>query len=163
MRFFEISEVHLLGAEEGQGPAANDFRDMAPRRNRSAAPYRSLRLRPDADLDQSPITEVQRTASAFGDAYNPGLTLDYEVVKTIRREGGTDHVAMLMVFRLEISCISWLTDRPGGFTDAEIAGLADIAEMLTVLVEPQTDQRIVRILMDTYVGHRTGESVLSGR
>ena len=163
MRFFEISEVHLLGVKKGRVLQLTIFEDIARRRNRAQSRTAAHGVDQTPAFDQSPITEVQRTASAFGDAYNPGLTLDYEVVKTIRREGGTDHVAMLMVFRLEISCISWLTDRPGGFTDAEIAGLADIAEMLTVLVEPQTHQRIVRILIDTYVGHRTRESVLSGR
>lgn len=34
--------------------------------------------------------------------------------------------------------------------------------MLTVIVETQTHRRIVRALLDTYVGHRTGERVLSG-
>jgi adenylate cyclase len=113
---------------------------------------------------QSPLTEVTRTGVAIRRRLaDPEIQLDYEILETFRKEGGTDYVAMPMVFSSgEINCISWLTDRPGGFTDAEISGLADVAEMLTVLVETQTHRRIVRILMDTYVGHRTGERVLSG-
>jgi adenylate cyclase len=113
---------------------------------------------------QSPLTEVSRTGQAIRRRLaDPEIELDYEILKTFRTEGGTDYIAMPMVFSSgEINCISWLTDRPGGFTDAEITGLADVAEMLTVLVETQTHRRIVRILMDTYVGHRTGERVLSG-
>jgi adenylate cyclase len=113
---------------------------------------------------QSPLTEVSRTGQTIRRRLaDPEIELDYEILKTFRTEGGTDYVAMPMVFSSgEINCISWLTDRPGGFTDAEIAGLADVAEMLTVLVETQTHRRIVRILMDTYVGHRTGERVLLG-
>ncbi len=115
-------------------------------------------------FDQSPIAEVQRTGLRIRRCLeNPNVPLDYEVLETFRKEGSTDYVAMPMVFSSgEINCISWLTDRPGGFIDAEIAGLADVAEMLTVLVETQTYRRIVRVLMDTYVGHRTGERVLSG-
>ncbi len=113
---------------------------------------------------QSPLAEVTRTRRAIRRRLDdPNVALDYAVLETFRAEGGTDYVAMPMVFSSgEINSISWLTDRPGGFTDAEIAGLAEVAEMLTVLVETQTHRRIVSALMDTYVGHRTGERVLSG-
>jgi adenylate cyclase len=113
---------------------------------------------------QSPLTEVTVTGRAIRRRLcDPTVELDYEVLKAFRGEGGTDYIAMPMVFTSgEINCVSWLTDRPGGFTDAEIAGLADVAEMLTVIVETQTHRRIVRALLDTYVGHRTGERVLSG-
>jgi adenylate cyclase len=113
---------------------------------------------------QSPLTQVTVTGRAIRRRLcDPTVELDYEVLKVFRREGGTDYIAMPMVFTSgEINCVSWLTDRPGGFTDAEIAGLADVAEMLTIIVETQTHRRIVRALLDTYVGHRTGERVLSG-
>lgn len=115
-------------------------------------------------FSNSPLTEVSRTGKALRRRLaDPDVELDYEILETFRKEGGTDYIAMPMVYSSgEINCISWLTDRPGGFTDAEIAGLADVTEMLTVIVETQTHRRIVRILMDTYVGHRTGERVLSG-
>ena len=121
-------------------------------------------LEKTAAFVQSPITEVTRTGRAMRRRLDdPSVALDYEVLEAFRAEGGTDYVAMPMVFSSgEINCITWLTDRQGGFTDAEIAGLTDVAEMLTVIVEVQTHRRIVRALMDTYVGHRTGERVLSG-
>ena len=113
---------------------------------------------------QSPLTEVTLTGRAIRRRLDDaGADLGYAILDTFRLEGGTDYVAMPMVFSSgEINCISWLTDRPGGFTEAEIAGLTDIAEMLTVIVETQTHRRIVRALLDTYVGHRTGQRVLSG-
>jgi adenylate cyclase len=113
---------------------------------------------------QSPLAEVTRTGQTIRRRLeDPEANLDYEVLKTFRSEGGTDYVAMPMVFSSgEINSISWLTDRPGGFSDIEIAGLTDVAEMLTVIVETQTHRRIVSALLDTYVGHRTGVRVLSG-
>ncbi|MGD0290846.1 MAG: adenylate/guanylate cyclase domain-containing protein [Candidatus Binataceae bacterium] len=113
---------------------------------------------------QSPLADVTRTGRAIRRRLDdPGAALDYEVLETFRAEGGTDYVAMPMVFSSgEINSISWLTDRPGGFDDAEIAGLAEVAEMLTLVVETQTHRRITSALMDTYVGHRTGRRVLSG-
>ena len=121
-------------------------------------------LEKTAAFVKSPLTEVTRTGHTIRRRLDdPSLVLDYEVLDTFRAEGGTDYVAMPMLFTSgEINSISWLTDRPGGFTDAEIAGLAEIAEMLTMVVETQTHRRIVSALMDTYVGHRTGERVLSG-
>ena len=113
---------------------------------------------------QSPLAEVRRTGRIMRRRLGaPGVVLDYPVLEDFRAEGGTDYVAMPMRFSSgEVNSISWLTDRPGGFTDAELAGLAEIAEMLTVLVETQTHRRITSALLDTYVGHRTGERVLSG-
>ncbi len=113
---------------------------------------------------RSPIANVKLTGRTVRRRLDdPNATLDYQVLESFRAEGATDYVAMPMVFSSgEINCITWLTDRIGGFTDAEIAGLTQIAEMLTVIVEAQTHRRIVRALMDTYVGHRTGERVLSG-
>ncbi len=89
---------------------------------------------------QSPLTEVTLTGRAIRRRLDDaGADLGYAILDTFRLEGGTDYVAMPMVFSSgEINCISWLTDRPGGFTEAEIAGLTDVAEMLTVIVETQT-------------------------
>lgn len=113
---------------------------------------------------QSPLAEVTRTGRMIRRRLDDsGAALGYEVLEAFRGEGGTDYVAMPMIFSSgEINSISWLTDRPGGFTAAEIEGLTEIAEMLTVVVETQTHRRITRALMDTYVGHRTGQRVLSG-
>ena len=78
-------------------------------------------------------------------------------------DGGTDYAAMPMICSSgEINSITWLTDRAGGFSDDEIAGLANVANALAIIVELQATRRIARHLMDTYVGHRTGERALSG-
>jgi adenylate cyclase len=113
---------------------------------------------------RSPIANVKLTGRTVRRRLDdPDTNLDYRVLESFRAEGCTDYVAMPMVFSSgEINCVTWLTDRIGGFTDAEIAGLTQVAEMLTVIVEAQTHRRIVCALMDTYVGHRTGERVLSG-
>lgn len=112
---------------------------------------------------QSPLADVSRTGRAIRRRLeDPEAVLDYPVLSDFRADGGTDYIAMPMRFSSgEINSISWLTDRAGGFTDDEIAGLTEVAEMLTVVVEAQTHRRILSALMDTYVGHRTGERVLS--
>ncbi len=118
----------------------------------------------DPELLNSPIAAVQRTRAMIRrKLYDPASPMDYAILTEFRIEGGTDYAAMPMLCSSgEVNSISWLTDRAGGFTDDEMAGLASVAEALAIIVELQATRRIARHLMDTYVGHRTGERVLSG-
>ena len=113
----------------------------------------------------SPIAEVQRTGVMIRRRlHDPACALDYPALSEFKSEGGTDYAAMPMLCSSgEINSITWLTDRAGGFSDDEIAGLAAVAEALAIIVELQATRRIGRHLMDTYVGHRTGERVLAGK
>ncbi|HEV2171443.1 MAG TPA: adenylate/guanylate cyclase domain-containing protein [Candidatus Binatus sp.] len=116
------------------------------------------------EFTTSPIAEVQRTGVMIRRRlHDPACPLDYPALSEFKSEGGTDYAAMPMLCSSgQINSITWLTDRDGGFTDDEVAGLASIAEALAIIVELQATRRIARHLMDTYVGHRTGERVLSG-
>jgi adenylate cyclase len=117
-----------------------------------------------AEFASSPIAEVRRTGRMMRRRLqDPGCSLDYQVLHQFKSDGGTDYAAMPMICSSgEINSITWLTDRAGGFSESEIAGLASVAEALAIIVELQSTRRISRHLMDTYVGHRTGERVLSG-
>ncbi len=116
------------------------------------------------EFTTSPIADVQRTRRTIRRRLeDPQCPLDYPVLRDFRNEGGSDYVAMPMVCSNgAVNCISWLTDRAGGFSDDDIEGLAGVAEALAIIVELQSTRRIARQLLDTYVGHRTGERVLSG-
>jgi adenylate cyclase len=118
----------------------------------------------DPEFTGSPIAEVQRTGIMIRRRlYDPACALDYPALSEFKGDGGTDYAAMPMICSSgQINSITWLTDRAGGFSDDEIAGLAAVAEALAIIVELQATRRIARHLMDTYVGHRTGERVLSG-
>jgi adenylate cyclase len=119
----------------------------------------------DPEFTTSPIAEVQRTGVMIRRRlHDPACALDYPVFGEFKNEGGTDYAAMPMLCSSgEINSISWVTDREGGFSDDEIAGLGAVAEALAIIVELQATRRIARHLMDTYVGHRTGERVLAGK
>jgi adenylate cyclase len=118
----------------------------------------------DAEYANSPIAVVKRSRCIIRRRLQePECPMDYAILGQFKKEGGTDYVAMPMICSSgEVNSITWLTDRDGGFTDDEIAGLASVAEALAIIVELQATRRIARHLMDTYVGHRTGERVLSG-
>jgi len=118
----------------------------------------------DPEFATSPSAEVQRAGRMIRRRlHSSECPLDYPVLKQFKDDGGTDYAAMPMICSSgQINSITWLTDRAGGFSDIEIGGLASVAEALAIIVELQATRRIARHLMDTYVGHRTGERVLSG-
>ena len=119
----------------------------------------------DPEFTTSPIAEVQRTGRMIRRRlHDPNCALDYPALSEFKSEGGTDYAAMPMICSSgEINSITWLTDRAGGFSEDEVTGLASVAEALAIIVELQATRRIARHLMDTYVGHRTGERVLAGK
>ena len=94
---------------------------------------------------------------------DPESPMDFPVLEEFKREGGTDYLVVPMPCSDgEVNAISFLTDHPGGYTEAEVAGLEQIAEVLGIVVELQSARRIAKTLMDTYLGPRTGARVLSG-
>jgi adenylate cyclase len=116
------------------------------------------------EFADSPINEVLRTSRPLRCRLtNASGTLGYAVLEEFKRDGGTDYIALPMPCSDgQVNCITFGTDHPSGFTEAELAGLAEIAEALSLIVELQSSRRIARSLMDTYVGRRTGAKVLRG-
>jgi adenylate cyclase len=116
------------------------------------------------EVAASPVTAVQNSGLPIRRRlYDPNCPMDFPVLGEFKKAGGTDYVAMPLKYSSgAINCITWATDRANGFTDAEVDGLTEIAEALAIIVELQSTRRIASHLMDTYVGHRTGERVLSG-
>ncbi len=116
------------------------------------------------ELTQSPFAEVRKSHRMLRRRLaDPDCPEDYPIVRDLREQGGTDYAVMPMLCSGgQVNVISWATDRAGGFTEREIEGLAEVAEALAIIVELQSTRRVARSLLDTYVGHRTGERVLSG-
>jgi adenylate cyclase len=113
---------------------------------------------------ESPIAVVRRTHETLRRRLcDSDCPLDFSVLQQLKDEGGTDYVAIPMVRSDgETNAITFATDHKGGFTDAEIASLEYTAQALGVLVELQASRRIAKSLLDTYIGRRTGQRVLSG-
>ncbi len=122
---------------------------------------------PRAEMEQirqGPLALVRRTLQTQRWRLETSTPpLEHALLEEHRAAGGTDYIVMPMLCSNgEMNAISFLTDRPGGFTDGEIAGLSAIADVLGLIVELQSSRRVASILMDTYVGHRSGQRVLSG-
>jgi adenylate cyclase len=58
--------------------------------------------------------------------------------------------------------VSFATDRPGGFDDAQIACLLNLLPVLALVSEIRIKNRLARTLLETYVGSHASELILAG-
>ena len=86
------------------------------------------------------------------------------LLERIRRAGGTDYLALPLnrTFR-RFPVVTWTTDRPSGFADADIAKLEDLNPALAAIVEAREARRISATLLDTYLGPQAGRRILAGQ
>jgi adenylate cyclase len=95
------------------------------------------------------------------DIDNP--VLDFGVLRDLHAEGATDYVAMPLPFsdgQINALCIS--SNRPGGFTTADLGHIYEILAVLGRIYEVHALQHKAVSLLDTYLGSHAGERVLNG-
>ncbi len=82
----------------------------------------------------------------------------------MRAEGATDYLALPLVMSDgEVHASSWITQEPGGFTDAHIDGLKGLMPALTRMIEIWLLRRTAAGLLNNYVGERAGARILAGQ
>src|SRR5260370_34950998 len=59
--------------------------------------------------------------------------------------------------------VTYVTDRPGGFTESEVADLTRVSQRLPVLVDMHSQKAISRKRLNAYLGAKTGPKVLEGQ
>ncbi len=121
-------------------------------------------LQDSEEFTNSPLTVARRTRQLFRrrlvDSAGP---FEFKILEQLKSEGGTDYLVLPMVCSDgDVNAITFLTDKAEGFSETEVAGLEQIAQVLGIIVELQSARRIGKSLMDTYLGPRTGARVLSG-
>ena len=81
----------------------------------------------------------------------------------MRAIGLTDYVAWPLYHTLgKRHVVTFATDRPGGFDDAQIASLLKLLPVLALVSEIRVKNRLARTLLETYVGTHAGELILAG-
>jgi adenylate cyclase len=113
----------------------------------------------------NPIARVYATGDAIRRKLaDPDCAVDFPVLDELRAEGVTDYLAAPLVFiDGAIHVATWTTRQPGGFSDAQIAGIKGIIAPLARVTEIYALRRTASNLLDTYVGHSPGERILAGR
>ena len=117
------------------------------------------------DFRTSPVVAVYKTRSVIrrriADQDCPD---DFSIVRDLRAEGATDYAAFPLTFTDgSIHVATWSTRQPGGFDAKQFTDLQSVIAPLARVAEIRALRRTSENLIDTYVGHQTGERILSGK
>src|SRR5215468_11745514 len=114
--------------------------------------------RPDADFEisegrfglfdtpefrENPVAHVYATRTALRRRLaDPDCVMDFPILQELRAEGVTDYVALRLFFTDgSVNLVTCTTRQPGGFTDAQIAGIKAIMTPLARVAEIQALRR----------------------
>ena len=94
----------------------------------------------------------------------PDARFHFPLLEELRGQGLTDYVALPITFSDgRMHGTTWACDRPGGFTSDDLAQIYDLLPVYGMLLEIHFNRLLAITLLDTYVGHRAGERILSGQ
>jgi adenylate cyclase len=94
----------------------------------------------------------------------PDHELDFAVLHDLKGAGGTDYFALPVPSAHGwSSTVTYVTDRPGGFSQAEIADLTRASQRLAPISDMYSQRAIARNLLNAYLGPQTGPRVLAGQ
>jgi adenylate cyclase len=118
-----------------------------------------------AEFHRSTVGHVESTGAPLRRRLaDPDCPIDFQVLGELRDEGVTDYLASPFHFTSgQVHVGTWTTRRPGGFTDADIAGLEAVVGPLARVAEIYALRRTAQTLLATYVGSHSAERVMAGR
>lgn len=92
------------------------------------------------------------------------LSKEHPVLAEVAALGATDYLGIpLRAVNGEFQSAFISTDRPGGFTDCDITKLIRLTDFLQPKLDILSAYRSAVELLNTYVGHRTGQRILNGQ
>jgi adenylate cyclase len=116
-----------------------------------------------SDYIGSPIEELVNTGKPVRyhlDRLGPG---NHSVLHHLAALGGTDYYATPMrVAHGRAPMLTFMTGRPQGFTDGDLAGFHRLMDHLAPIAESHIAHLVSRTLLDTYLGRVVGEQILGG-
>jgi adenylate cyclase len=117
------------------------------------------------DYRTSPVVAVYSTRSTvrrrLADSDCPD---DFPLLRDLRAESATDYAAFPLLFTDgTIHVATWATRQAGGFTAKQFSDLESVIAPLARVAEIRALRRTAGNLIDTYVGHQTGERIMSGK
>lgn len=107
--------------------------------------------------------------------HTDGPPSQFPLLNEMVAEGATDYFAMVILFEdwsevnpdnleevSEGALMSWMADRPGGFTDEEVTLIRETASVLSLVLKSGTHRKTAEDLLGIYLGRDAGRRVLSG-
>jgi adenylate cyclase len=101
---------------------------------------------------------------------SPEAAAEFPTLRDLLDESLTEYVALLNRFdadaiigEMDSFYSSWMTDRPGGFSDADVETLVRVVPHLGLAIKAAALGRIAGTLVETYLGRDAGRRVLHGK
>ncbi|MBP1878770.1 adenylate/guanylate cyclase domain-containing protein [Agrobacterium rubi] len=112
----------------------------------------------------SPIYEIHSGADELRHRLDvPPATPEFAIYADLRAEGLTEYCAWPLKHTFDKRhVITFSSDQPGGFTDAEIDLLRSLIPAISLVSEIRLKNRIARTLLETYVGPHASQAILDG-
>jgi adenylate cyclase len=117
------------------------------------------------DFRTSPFSTVYATRQLLRRRLaDSDCPIDFAILRDLRAKGAMDYAAFPLLFTDgTIHVATWTTKHAGGFTLKQFADLESIIAPLARVAEIRALRRTAGNLIDTYVGHQTGERILAGK
>lgn len=85
----------------------------------------------------------------------------YPILAELQADGMTDYLAVPLLFSSGVLQVAtWSSRHPGGFGDADIAATEGLLPALCAVVETREQRRMLRTLLETYLGQQAGERAI---
>lgn len=116
------------------------------------------------DYVGSPAQRIQQGEAAVRcRLVGAGDALQHSVLRDLASAGGTDYLILPLRFGgHRISFVSFTTDAPNGFADADLELLQHVLPFLTLRLALASASFATRSLLEVYLGHNAAERVLAG-
>jgi adenylate cyclase len=120
-------------------------------------------VRERSEFIGSPANELLSGATEVREHLDRDGGRKHAIYDEMRAKGLTDYVAWPLHHTLgKQHMVTFATDRAGGFTTDDIAGLLKLLPALALVSEIRVKNRLARTLLETYVGAHAGEMILAG-
>jgi adenylate cyclase len=121
-----------------------------------------------ADLippEQNPVMRVANGEILRRRLEGPEARFDFSVLHDLKARGATDYFALPVggAFGPFAYMAAYVTDRPGGFSEQEIAELSAVSERLSIVADMNSQRQIAENVLKAYLGPQTGRKVLAGQ
>ncbi len=116
-----------------------------------------------SDYQNSPIQHVIETGQWLDTMLSEATDRRFPILATLRAQGITHYVMAPLVFSNRIvNAMSWATDAPGGFAEADVQLFRDLVTAFVSVLEATAGRRIYGELLATYVGRDPGAQIMAG-
>ncbi|MCE9521041.1 MAG: adenylate/guanylate cyclase domain-containing protein [Alphaproteobacteria bacterium] len=112
----------------------------------------------------SPIRVIHEGADALRRRLEgPEAVLDFAIAHELKAQGATDYIGMALTFSDGTRhFVSWVTDRAGGFSTAELTYFDLLLPLMCMRFELAHARRITEQLLNTYLGSDATRRIMSG-